>query len=276
MSPFCRWHPAHYIRFEEAFATSVGTSRIITDAGPAYLKALGNPQGPHVLACEWVGTRLAEWFGLQTFDYDLLVLDTNDEVPLPGGGEALAGPAFVTRAEHGFTWGGDSRALNDLENPEDVSRLVVFDTWTRNCDRHARGRRHLDNVFLSTEQAAAGRARLVAMDHTHCFTCGGALDGRVGRIDRVQDTEVYGLFPEFQSLVKREFAARAVARLRGVTRDVVQPIVSTLPREWEVSSAAVEALGDLIVGRAHFVAEHCEGWLAPLCWPQGRFDLSEE
>ena len=44
-----------------------------TDAGKGYLKALGGPEGPHTLACEWVATQLARWFGLSTFDFAILL-----------------------------------------------------------------------------------------------------------------------------------------------------------------------------------------------------------
>src|SRR5687768_3138982 len=102
------------MRFEEAFDTSVGTSIVVTDAGKAYLKAMGNRGGPHALASEWVGTRLADWFALPTFDYALLTLEEDDEIPLPRGHRATPGPAFVTRQHSGNTWGGDSASLGTL------------------------------------------------------------------------------------------------------------------------------------------------------------------
>ncbi len=51
-----RWPPTTFLRHEESLETSMGTGRIVTDAGPAYIKAMGNRQGPHPLACEWVAT----------------------------------------------------------------------------------------------------------------------------------------------------------------------------------------------------------------------------
>jgi hypothetical protein len=199
VSPHGLWQPGQFRRFEAAFDTSVGTSLVVTDAGRGYLKALGNRQGPHALACEWVGTQLADWLGLQTFDYALLRLQEDDEIPLPRGHMAREGPAFITRAESGSAWGGEASELAAVVNRDDVSGLVVFDTWTRNCDRcppQDAGRRpNYDNVFLSADGTSAGQLRLVAMDHTHCFCCGRELDHHVANIDRVQDSRVYGLFP---------------------------------------------------------------------------------
>jgi hypothetical protein len=113
------WSPTKFLRFEEAFDTSMGTAKIVTDAGPAYIKALGNRQGPHPLACEWVGTQLARWFGLPTFDFALLTIDaTVDEIPFLRGGKAASGTAFVTREAKGHPWGGDADGLKALSNPD--------------------------------------------------------------------------------------------------------------------------------------------------------------
>jgi hypothetical protein len=115
----------------------MGTALIVTDAGKAYIKALGNRQGPHPLACEWVGTELAAWFGLPTFETAILRIDaTTDEIPFRRGGKAESGPAFVARAVEGRSWGGTDADLNLLVNPEaitELTELVVFDTWTLNC-----------------------------------------------------------------------------------------------------------------------------------------------
>jgi len=48
--PLGTWQPTTFKRFYKAHRTSLGTAQIMTDVGRAYLKALGNPQGPHVLA----------------------------------------------------------------------------------------------------------------------------------------------------------------------------------------------------------------------------------
>lgn len=128
MSQPQKWTPTTFLRFEEPLDTSMGTARIVTDAGPAYIKALGNRQGPHPLACELVATQLARWFGLPTFDFDLIRIDAAvDEIPFLQGGQAASGTAFVTRAVAGHAWGGSPEELEHLINPEALSRLVVFD-----------------------------------------------------------------------------------------------------------------------------------------------------
>ena len=197
------WQPTTFRRFERALASSTHPAQIVTDAGHAYIKVINNPIGPHALVREWVGTSLARWFGLPTFDFAILELDEMDEIPLHDNRRAQPGPAFVTRAVEGHPWGGRAEELKLLDNPDAISRLVVFDTWTQNPDRHppdlATRQPHRDNVFLSGEGAMPGRFRLIAMDHTECFFTPGRRDltGHIATIDQIRDERVYGLFPEF-------------------------------------------------------------------------------
>src|SRR5215472_12463566 len=93
------WQPRTVLRFVKALPTSTNVVRVDTDAGEGFLKALGNPEGPHVLACELVGTMLAEWLGMPTLQYAVVQLTADDEIPLASGGMAAPGPAYITKAE---------------------------------------------------------------------------------------------------------------------------------------------------------------------------------
>jgi hypothetical protein len=242
--------------------------------GKGYIKAMGGPEGPHTLACEWIGTRLAQWFGLSTFDFALIEVTEADEIPFHSGAKAQTGPAFITRAESGEPWSGAVRQLRRLVNPQDISRLVVFDTWTLNCDRHSvppagnpgRPRLNRNNVFLSQE-APKGRLLLKAMDHTHCFTCGKPLSRHVGTINTITDPRVFGLFREFRQYLDRDQVQKAMADLRNLERKVVLGMTNDIPRQWDVAPEALAALRDLIAGRAAYVAKTIEDAL----WPQGGF-----
>ncbi len=268
-----RWHPTEVIRFIRNFDSGAGTVEVKTDAGRAYLKGMGNHSGEHVLACEWVGTQLAEWLGLEVFDYALITVTDADELPLFRGGLIKRGPAFVTRGERGQSWGGKSRQLKRVANRDDVTRLVVLDTWTRNCDRFSRdGQRvNRDNVFLS-EEAAAGKFVLKAMDHTHCFTCGGDLTARIAQIAVVKDDGIYGRFPEFEPFLDRTVFRKTMRRLGTLQRSFVRQVVGTIPDEWDVSSASRTALVDFVVERAAYLVDKMERRL----WPQGELDFGEE
>jgi len=156
------WQPTTILRFVRALPTSAYTAVVETDCGTGYLKAMGGPEGIHTLACELIGTQLASWLGLPVFDFALVEVVEEDEIPFINAkeeqiGKAEPGWAFITRRELGEPWGGEVRQLKQLVNPDDISRLVVFDTWTLNCDRHGpREKRPLErprinrrNVFLT-------------------------------------------------------------------------------------------------------------------------------
>ncbi len=268
------WQPSSIRRFIDHFPTSAGAILVATDKENGYLKAMGNPAGEHALACEWVGTQLARWFGLPTFDYALIDVADSIELHFAQGGYARPGPAFITRAERRVEFSGTRRQLKQLINPEDLTRLVIFDTWTRNWDRYApNGLRkpHRDNVFLS-EEAPPGKLLLRAMDHTECFTQGNDLTRRNLSADKLRDPRVYGLFPEFKPFLDHDVALKAVARLQEISGDEVSRIVQSTPPEWDVSQRAREALVSFLLGRARFVAEGIIDWL----WPQGQFEFMHE
>ena len=97
-------------------------------------------------------------------------------------------------------------------------------------DRYSAGKRqNYDNVFLS-EEAPPGQFLLKAIDHTHCFTWGRDLTGKLSHIDNQQDRGIYGLFPEFRPLLKREILQEAVGRLGEIREEDVRPIVDGIPR----------------------------------------------
>jgi hypothetical protein len=65
------WRPTTFLRFEIALDTSMATVRLVTDAGPAYIKGLGNRQDLHPLACEGVGTQVARWIMVELGQHGL-------------------------------------------------------------------------------------------------------------------------------------------------------------------------------------------------------------
>jgi hypothetical protein len=237
-----------------------------TDAGEGFLKAMGNPEGPHVLACELVGTELAKWLGLPTLEYAVIWVTPEDEIPLAGGGLAAPGPAFITKAESGFPWGGDDEALRRIRQPEDISRIVVLDTWIRNCDRYRpepNRRVNRDNVFLAWETGPERGLVLKAMDHTHAFTCGRELTHRIGQMNDIQDTTIFGCFPEFVPFLDQEHMRTAAGQLGQMEGALASRFVARVPTEWQVEAPVREAWVRFIVERADFVATNMISWLWP-------------
>lgn len=229
----------------------------MTDEGLAVVKTMGNPEGPHALAREWIVTRLASWFGLRTFDIAQIEISEFEEIT-NGKNESLAEPgmAVATRFESGKNWDGRSTTLSLLENPGDITRMVVFDTWTRNRDRHCPPNRpNLGNVFLSEENADKGRFVLKAIDHTHCLAKGD-FDAKMATVDNIKEETVYGLFPDFISLIDNSQVTIALDQLGLADRSVILDSIGSLPSEWSVSSSAIDSMVDLLLNRAEFLSSH--------------------
>lgn len=257
------WPPLSFLRYVESFRSSTLVARIVTDSGPGYLKAINNPQGPHVLVCDWIGTHLAQRIGLQTFDVALLELTKGDEIPV-GDTLAQVGPCFVTRDEEGEPVGGE-KVLANIVNPQDIPVLIVFDTWVRNCDRYGPGmgqggrpRMRLDNLFLSNEVAPLGKFVLKAIDHGDILTCGRELTPRLAHIDFIRDEVLYGFFPIFSGYVTSEQIVAAGKILQAARPEMWADILNSIPDEWELSNAAREAIDRFLLERARFLVDNLE------------------
>lgn len=260
------WQPTRLVRVEKSFDTSMGTTKVKTDATFGYLKAMGNRQGPHALASEFVASSLAKWFGLTVPEFALFDLPAEACFDLPRGAKAQPGPAFVSRHTPGRTWQGSATELRDLENPTDITRLMVFDTWVRNCDRHppdlATRKPNYANVYLA-DTDRPGCSRLLAIDHTHCFDAGRDLSERLSDIAKVKDEATYGLFPAFEPFIDTGELHWCMSLLRSVTREMVDAVVARIPSRWEVDPRAAAALAAQIHGRAGFIADRINsGWPA--------------
>ena len=267
------WQPTTILRHIRSLDTGAETVIVETDQGDGYLKPMGNRGGPHPLACEWVGSNLARLLGLPTFAFAIVQVTTEDEIPLAGGGRAEPGPAFISRSERGKPWGGNARELRRLVNPDDLTRLVLLDTWLRNCDRcpldPTQRRPNRDNVFFSREGAPRGKFRLIAMDHTHCFTCGHDLTRRIAQIGNIQEEGCYGLFHEFLPFLEQDVMRQTAHTLRAIPHEEMARVVGEIPHALEVSQPTRDALLEYLLRRAAYVADHIEGWV----WPQRQLDF---
>ena len=104
-----QWCPTFVRKQEDALKTGTMAIRVETDQGSAFLKAIGNPEGPHVLICDLVATCLAAWFGLRTFEFGIIPVVADYGLTFLEGGQVEPGPAFLTRYDPGDVWGGADR-----------------------------------------------------------------------------------------------------------------------------------------------------------------------
>lgn len=255
------WQPTTFLRYVRTVQSSSRTALIETDAGAAYLKAINNPEGVHILACDWLGSQLARRFGLPTFDVAVLELTELDEIPI-NGTMAQTGASFVTRAEDGITMGG-GKALKNVTNTDILAKIIVFDTWTKNCDRYAPGygkggdvRQNLDNLFLSEDGAEKGKFILKPIDFGHIITCGRELTPRIAEIENVRDERIYGFFPFFKSHVSREQIIQESEILKNVSSELWRDLLRNIPDDWQVGEAAKSAIDRFLKDRARFLGEN--------------------
>lgn len=269
------WQPTEVLRFIKNLDSGAGTLIIRTDAGLAYMKALGNPDGPHALVKDLLGTHLAAMLGLPTFDYAVIEVSDLDELPFFKGNKAEPGPAFVTRGEEGSVWDGNKRLLDEIDNPATISGLVVIDTWLRNTDRYylPKTRVNWDNVFFSKESTEDGYLSLRVMDFSHSIQFCGELTIGIGSIANIRDEEVFGLFPEFRKRLSRDAIRHYASILGGVSRTQIEDAVGLVPHQWHLDSSVRLALASYLFQRASFVAETIESRLFDP--PQLTIDLSD-
>jgi hypothetical protein len=266
------WRPTKIRSLVQALPSGSEALQVETDAGLAFAKMLGGKEGPHILACELVGTRLAALLGLPVFDWVLLPYSGQPPLRLKSGNLAQAGTAWLTRKVNGFGWGREESDLKFIANRADIAKLVLLDQWTRNCDRYRpkpRLRVNENNVFLNREGAPEGRFILMAMDHTHIFTCGAPLSRDLAKIDVVRDATAFGLFPEFVPAIQRADAVAAVEALAAVSDEAIHEIVTSIPADWEVDGTIQAAMGDFLRQRRN--------WLTTIfvarLFPQEELDL---
>jgi hypothetical protein len=255
------WQPTTFLRYVRTVQSSSRTALIETDAGAAYFKAINNPEGVHILACDWFGTNLARHFGLPTFDVAVLELTELDEIHI-NGKLAQIGSSFVARAESGITMGGE-KALSYVTNLDVLAKIIVFDIWTKNCDRYAPGlgqggkaRVNLDNLFLSEETAEKGKFILKPIDFGHIITCGRELSPRVADINQIREERIYGFFPFFKSHVSREQLIKESSELSKISSDIWQDLLQKIPFDWEVSQDTKNAIDRFLKDRARFLSEN--------------------
>ncbi|MGO8993582.1 MAG: HipA family kinase [Polyangiaceae bacterium] len=252
------WTPKAVTKVIRVLTTSTRPMLVETDLGDGWVKLPDNPEGPHALAGEVIGTLLAEWLGLSIFDFGAVSVPALD---LPDGGKCKPGLAFAARHVAGQPWGGDDEQLRVAVNSEDVAGLVALDTWVRNPDRYSaraghKPRCNVRNVFFSEEGLENDRLRLLAMDFSEAVRCG---DSAISRhscgISCQRDEHVFGLFPAFKPYVTVERLRLLADRLSAFRLDVAKGIVAQVPREWDLTERCRESVAEFLAGRAVYLTE---------------------
>ena len=249
-----RWNPTYIKRvLKKDIDSSMKPVLVRTDKGLGYFKALGNPEGPHCLAREFVGTSLADLLGISTFKYGIIHFDGAIEIQLLNGGIAQCGRGFITQKERGEVWNGSIKDLKRITNVEDITRLVCVDTWVRNPDRYCvwkNGIPHerFDNVFLSRHSET--NLVLKSFDFSHAGFC------ETGKASQAYEETVYGLFPQFKEFLREEAAKQISDKLKTIKSKHIRMIIDQIPSEWDIDAAMRDIWVEFLVARAGFLSEN--------------------
>lgn len=254
------WSP-YVIKKVESNTIGTSTKPIIVDtnAGKGYFKALGNPSGPHALACEWVGTSLAQLLEIATFNFSILDYNGIPEIQFDNGEKAHKGAGFFTKTENGNIWDGTEESLKTIANEEDITKLVILDTWLRNKDRYFESPegiiRRSDNVFLGERNK---KRIFIAFDFTHAFCNGRDVNVKISNISSVKDELIYGFFPEFKQFIKAEIAEKTCKKINDLSKQKkdIQNILEVIPKEWDVRTDVREKWAEFIFQRAAYLSQH--------------------
>lgn len=257
-----KWQPTRLDRVVQSLETSTRVSQVSTDAGLAFVKGMGNPSGSGSLVSELVCAELATWFGLRVPDFAVVQVDDLD-IPLRGIGVVQRGPAFASRTMDLRTADGTDTYLKRLRRPQDLAKLVLFDTWVRNADRcpPADALDPSVNYENLTFAPVARGYELVVIDHTHCFT-EGDLATDIGDPSIQQDDRIYGLFPEFPPFLEDASFHEAAAKLGQIDDAFVGEVVRSVPHEWGMTAGERDMLRTTLIARAGLVAREVPRILA--------------
>lgn len=242
------WRPKRVDRVIETFPTSTFVAKVKTDAGVGYLKGIGNPAGTGSLASELVGSELAALVGLNVPPFALVNVD-DIQIPLGQNATVEFGPAFISKEVKAEPGAAGDMFVKRLTRAEDLALLVVFDTWVRNGDRcppadYLDPTPRRDNLLF----APNGRTfDLVVLDHTHCFT-EGDLETDIDGVD-VDDSRIYGLFPEFMPHLSDNAIIAAIGRLANVTNGDIKAAVELVPPAWGLTQNTRDKWVQMIVAR---------------------------
>ena len=210
---------------------------------------------------------MAKQMGLSTFDFEVVLLEDDVEIPFCSGDFAKPGPCFGSAYLPGQQWSGNAEDLKRITNLQEMTGLVLADTWFRNRDRHfvedGRRRVNVGNVFLALNLDVAGGFRLMSMDFSHAFVNGRDLTPKVNQIAHTKDTEPYGFFPEFIPHLCENAMEHYLDRMSAIDASVIRDICHSVPHEWQVDASVLDHLADFLLLRRVFLKEHFPCLLFP-------------
>ena len=241
----------------------------MTDCGPAIVKYMGNQAGLEALICELVGTELANYVGLVTPDFAVAKMPKL-ELPSHPLLNVKPGPAFYSRWEEATSLSPRSALLSNVRHADEISKLVVFDTWLRNRDRFVDsageefGYENFDNLLLRQDKR---KVQILVIDHSHAIVAT-TIEDELGQ-GWIDEQKVYGRFLQFAPLVSRRGVRAALEAISKIDVGTIESICERTPREWGMTLALGKQLSMCLVERGAKLGS----WLPAALFDQYEMDL---
>lgn len=241
--------PIRIEREIQAFTSSASPIQVATDVGDGFVKAPNNPYGPSALVAELVAGELGTWLGLKVPPF-AIIPECNIELIMRKNGLPMHGPLFFSLQVDGSPRDGTDKFLAKLHDRDDIAKLVIFDTWLKNWDRHGLADDNSDNL-LFVRRDRSRKYDLVPIDHAWAFDAQFPI-AQPG-IDDIEETTVYGKFPEFDPYITHNSVTNSLARLAELDRGFVEEVINSVPPQWGLGQQASASLVELICRRAEYV-----------------------
>jgi hypothetical protein len=259
MSP---WQPTEITEQIESFGTSTYPIHIMTDAGEAVLKYIGNPKGPGVIANDWLGNVIAKMLGLTSLEQAIIEVTPQVARRLrpTGSHHVLSGLAMVTKWIEMNPWDGTEQTLASTSGIGDLGTLVTFDTLIMNPDRHEDClnpipqedlHQNMDNLGIGAPNASGGRD-LVVFDHGEAFNRSRALMVLTQSV--IESPQIYGVFPAFRRYLRMSQIEAACQRLLGLDWNAIDAEIDGMPNAWCLGTFRKEDAKRLLKARAPWLA----------------------
>lgn len=255
------WNPTQIKYSIKVLHTSTNVVRVMTDDGIGYLKVMGNPEGPHALIREYIGTSVAKFLGLKTLEFAIIEITNDDKMELANGNCAQSGPAFITK-EVLNPIVGSKVPLKKVVNRDHFCGLIIADTLLMNRDRYPglNNKPNFDNLLFSNVRK--NEYELIAMDFSHCMHASQSINRSLKSIDIIKNDELYGFFPEFRSYIDKSSFEPFHEKLKLLDENCIITILASVPAEWELNSTIKEIIITFLVQRSKFLYEHIEQLIA--------------
>lgn len=250
--------PGEVRRVARYFRSSTKPALVVTDAGNGYLKGAQSPAGATALISELVAAELGTLMDLDIPPF-AVVRAIEIDIPMLDHHGHILPPAFFSKHIEGVPSDGTDEFVRRLDDPNDLARLIVFDTWIRNADRcfptEAEGVYNFNRDNLLFETLGDRLYRLAPIDHSHCIVNVQFDSAELTDQALIRDEIVYGFFPEFRPYISAGAVAGAVQAMQSINRAALDEIVNSVPPEWGLGGQERLDLVNFFEQRAEFLAQ---------------------